>query len=65
MFKPLVIRVVKTLLPPMEWNTGRRGVVCLTIDDGPTPQITEWIHETLEEKDVKATFFCLAKNIEK
>jgi peptidoglycan/xylan/chitin deacetylase (PgdA/CDA1 family) len=47
--------------------TGRadeRGHVFLTFDDGPTPGITEWILKELARFDMKATFFCLGKNVE-
>jgi len=37
----------------------------LSFDDGPTPEITEWILESLEKFQAKATFFCLGQNAEK
>ena len=36
----------------------------LTFDDGPTPGVTEWILNTLDRYDAKATFFVLGKNVE-
>lgn len=48
-------------------ETGKndsRGVVYLTFDDGPTPGITEWILKELARFDMKATFFCLGRNVE-
>lgn len=38
--------------------------IYLTFDDGPTPEITSWVLELLEAEKVKATFFCIGKNIE-
>jgi peptidoglycan/xylan/chitin deacetylase (PgdA/CDA1 family) len=38
--------------------------VYLTFDDGPTPEITEWVLEQLDLHNAKATFFCIGKNIE-
>ena len=35
----------------------------LTFDDGPVPGITPWVLDTLKELDVKATFFCIGRNI--
>lgn len=35
----------------------------LTFDDGPTPEITEWVLEELNKFNAKATFFCIGKNI--
>jgi peptidoglycan/xylan/chitin deacetylase (PgdA/CDA1 family) len=37
----------------------------LTFDDGPTPEITEWVLEQLKQYNAKATFFCIGNNIEK
>lgn len=38
--------------------------IFLTFDDGPTPEITEWVLNQLEKYHAKATFFCIGKNIE-
>lgn len=49
----------------MTWEVKEdRTGVYLTIDDGPTPGITEWILNELDKRGVKATFFCLGKNVE-
>lgn len=37
--------------------------IYLTFDDGPTPEITEWVLNQLKENNAKATFFCIGKNI--
>jgi len=37
----------------------------LTFDDGPTPEITEWVLNQLEIYDAKATFFCIGRNVER
>ncbi len=39
--------------------------VYLTFDDGPTPEITEWVLAELRKHEAKATFFCIGNNIEK
>jgi peptidoglycan/xylan/chitin deacetylase (PgdA/CDA1 family) len=39
--------------------------IYLTFDDGPTPEITEWVLNVLKEHQIKATFFCIGKNIQK
>ena len=36
----------------------------LTFDDGPTPEVTQWVLDTLQKHQAKATFFCIGKNIE-
>ena len=37
--------------------------IYLTFDDGPTPEITEWVLDELKKHQIKATFFCIGKNI--
>lgn len=39
--------------------------IYLTFDDGPTPGVTPWVLEQLRAYGAKATFFCLAKNVER
>ncbi len=39
--------------------------IYLTFDDGPIPDVTEWIIELLAKYDAKATFFCVGCNVEK
>lgn len=39
--------------------------IYLTFDDGPTPEITEWVLGELAKYNAKATFFCIGKNVEK
>jgi len=38
--------------------------IYLTFDDGPTPEITNWVLSELEKHNAKATFFCIGKNIQ-
>ena len=38
--------------------------IYLTFDDGPSPEVTEWVLETLKKENIKATFFCLGKQVE-
>ncbi|OSY88759.1 polysaccharide deacetylase [Tenacibaculum holothuriorum] len=35
----------------------------LTFDDGPTPEVTEFVLDTLDKYNAKATFFCIGKNV--
>lgn len=39
--------------------------VAITFDDGPHPEFTPQVLELLRKYDVKASFFCIGKNIEK
>jgi len=40
-------------------------VIYLTFDDGPIPEITPDVLRILEERNVKATFFCVGENVKK
>ena len=40
-------------------TNGKKGVIYLTFDDGPTTSITPKVLDILKEKNVKATFFIL------
>ncbi len=37
----------------------------LTFDDGPIPEVTPWVLETLKKHRAKATFFCIGDNVRK
>jgi len=55
--------LVKPLLKEFTWHvvgTGRS--VYLTFDDGPTPEVTPWVLDTLAAYDARATFFCIGRN---
>ncbi len=41
-----------------------RKIAYLTFDDGPSPNVTPQILETLNKYDVKATFFVIGKNVD-
>ena len=43
----------------------KEKAVYLTFDDGPIPQSTPWIIETLDRYGVKATFFMVGDNVRK
>ncbi|MGN0002282.1 MAG: polysaccharide deacetylase family protein [Sphingobacterium composti] len=52
--------------PDVLWNKSRKEKkLYLTFDDGPIPEITPWIIDTLANYDIKATFFCVGENISK
>ncbi|RVU89799.1 polysaccharide deacetylase family protein [Flavobacterium columnare] len=42
---------------------NKSKTIYLTFDDGPTPEVTEWVLDLLKEHNIKATFFCIGKNI--
>lgn len=43
----------------------KKSEIYLTFDDGPEPDVTEFVLEELAKHGAKATFFCAGKNIEK
>jgi peptidoglycan/xylan/chitin deacetylase (PgdA/CDA1 family) len=51
--------------PALGRIAGDRKVVALTFDDGPNPDATPLILDTLAEKGVKATFFVLGSHAER
>lgn len=57
-------KFIRKLFPYLVWDIEDENGVYITFDDGPTPEGTEWILETLKEYDAKATFFVLGKNVE-
>lgn len=57
---------LKWFYPQVTWNRPRTAqALYLTFDDGPIPEITPWILDTLAAYHVKATFFCVGENIVK
>lgn len=58
--------IVKIVFPNFIWNIDTDNKeIFLTFDDGPTPEITNWVLNTLKLYNAKATFFCIGNNIEK
>ena len=59
-------RLIKILFPNYVWSIPNdEKKVYLTFDDGPTPEITEWVLEQLKNYNAKATFFCIGDNCRK
>lgn len=57
--------IIKKIFSRYMWSKEQHTkVVYLTFDDGPTPQITDWVLQQLQHYNAKATFFCIGKNIE-
>lgn len=44
-------------------DAAARGEIALTIDDGPDPAVTPQVLDILEAHGVRATFFCIGKNV--
>lgn len=56
--------LIRKIFPEMIWRIDDDEGIYLTFDDGPTPGVTEWILNTLDRYNAKATFFVLGKNVE-
>lgn len=57
-------KIIAQVFSNLTWNIPtKEKVVYLTFDDGPTPDITQWVLEQLQQYNAKATFFCIGKNI--
>ena len=61
--------VLKRLYPSLTWDkfqdvglTEERKIY-LTFDDGPIPDLTPWVLQTLKSYQARATFFCVGDNI--
>ena len=59
-------RLIQSLIPNYTWSIPTdEKVMYLTFDDGPIPEITPWVLETLKKFNAKATFFCVGDNVNK
>jgi peptidoglycan-N-acetylglucosamine deacetylase len=59
-------KTVKNLLRNFIWEVPNcNNTIYLTFDDGPIPEVTEWVLDILKEEEIKATFFCIGDNIQK
>lgn len=58
--------LIKKVFNNLVWdipNSDKK--IFLTFDDGPIPEITEWVLDILKSEEIKATFFCIGDNIQK
>ncbi len=55
-------RLVWRIDPPAGEQRTLKDVY-LTFDDGPIPEVTPWVLDTLSSLGVKATFFCIGQNV--
>jgi peptidoglycan/xylan/chitin deacetylase (PgdA/CDA1 family) len=58
-------RLIKKIFLNYVWDVpNNENKIYLTFDDGPTPEITEWVLKELSKYNAKGTFFCIGNNIE-
>lgn len=56
--------LLKPFYRDMLWTVPVSGPeLFLTFDDGPIPEVTPWVLDTLANAGAKATFFCVGHNI--
>lgn len=56
--------LIKKYFSKYIWDIpNKKNSIYLTFDDGPTPEITTWVLDVLKQENIKATFFCIGKNI--
>ena len=56
--------IYKLYYPNAMWNIeSDENEIFLTFDDGPVPEVTPWVLETLDKFNAKATFFCVGENV--
>jgi peptidoglycan/xylan/chitin deacetylase (PgdA/CDA1 family) len=56
--------IVKKIFNVFQWNTHNNQIL-LTFDDGPIPEVTPQILKFLNQKNIKALFFCVGNNLMK
>ena len=58
-------KFIQNLFPSLVWRKeNSEKNIWLTFDDGPIPEITPFILQTLKDEDIKATFFLIGEQIE-
>jgi peptidoglycan/xylan/chitin deacetylase (PgdA/CDA1 family) len=66
MFLHKAILPLRVLYPDFTWRLPtREKTIYLTFDDGPIPDVTEWVLRQLADYGAKATFFCIGDNVRK
>jgi peptidoglycan/xylan/chitin deacetylase (PgdA/CDA1 family) len=64
MYFPKTPSFVQQMLSQYTWKVDtQKKRLYLTFDDGPTPEITTWVSEQLDQYQAKGTFFVLGKNV--
>ncbi len=58
--------ILPLIYPSLTWRVKTdEKVIYLTFDDGPIPEVTEFVLEQLAIFNAKATFFCIGDNVRK
>lgn len=56
---------IQKLFPNFAWRipSEQEKILYLTFDDGPIPEVTPWVLDTLAKFEALATFFCVGDNV--
>ncbi|MBX2891523.1 MAG: polysaccharide deacetylase family protein [Saprospiraceae bacterium] len=66
MFIAKTPKLLQAFMPAYTWRLDtQERVLYLTFDDGPIPEVTPWVLDTLRPYQAKATFFCVGDNVVK
>lgn len=58
-------RIIMNFFSNYTWRfSSKKKEIYLTFDDGPTPEITNFVLTQLKKYNAKATFFCIGKNVQ-
>ncbi|MFN4147134.1 MAG: polysaccharide deacetylase family protein [Runella sp.] len=58
--------ILKRIYSDFVWHIPTsQKIIYLTFDDGPIPEVTEWVLDQLKAYHAKATFFCIGDNVQK
>ena len=63
MYLKVIPSFIQALYPKAIWNSHDRPLLKWTFDDGPHPKSTPQLLDLLDLHNIKATFFCLGKNV--
>ena len=57
-------RLASAMFPDYRWRFEvTQKQIFLTFDDGPIPDVTDFVLDTLQNYQAKATFFCIGNNV--
>ncbi|GAB4238964.1 MAG: polysaccharide deacetylase family protein [Ekhidna sp.] len=58
-------RLFRNWYSQITWSIPSEQSIYLTFDDGPDPNVTDWVLNALKEYNAKATFFCTGRRVAK
>jgi len=59
-------KIIQNIFSNYTWKIAtNKKEIYLTFDDGPIPEITPWVLNTLSKFNAKVTFFCVGDNVQK